>query len=72
MKASITLTLTLDEDFVFSEAIKRGVLPEIVEREIVADLECRTVDCCRWRDGIAPDGVTSRIEFVPSPTTAQA
>src|SRR5262245_52334591 len=64
VKASITLTLTLDEDFLSAQAVKRGVLPEVIEREIIADLECRVCDVCKWRDGIAPHGVTSRVELI--------
>lgn len=63
MKALITLIVEFDDEFVISEALRHGRPPEVIAKEIAGDLECRTVDCCRWRDGVEPGGVSSRIDL---------
>jgi hypothetical protein len=71
MKAAITLTIAFDEDYLVAQASKRGISTDLVAREVIGDLECRAVDCCRWRDGISPAGVASHVQF-PSPEPEQA
>jgi len=62
MKADITLTVTLDDHVLISEALRRGRPPASIAREIIGDVECRVVDAVRWRDGV--DHVASRVEHV--------
>ena len=52
MKALITLTVTLDEDFVESEAIRHGRTFEEISQELLGRLECDLADVARWRHGI--------------------
>ena len=61
--ARIVLDVELDEDHVFAQAVKRGVLPDIIATEILAQLEGQAVDSVRWTDGVRPgNGIASRAE----------
>ena len=62
MKATITLTVTVDEDYVAAEALRRGKPPDVIRRELIASLECDLNDVCRWRRGHGVEAVGSRVQ----------
>lgn len=64
MKATILLTIDLDEDFIATEAVKRGKLTDVIASEILGDLECRVVDTCRWRDGVVRGSLRSEVKLL--------
>jgi hypothetical protein len=68
MKATFTLTITVDEDFVESEAIRHGRTFEEIAQEVLGRLECDLADVARWRHGIdQAAGVKSQVEVQPTP-----
>jgi hypothetical protein len=61
VKASILLEIRIDEDFVASEALRRGKPASIIREEFIASLECDLNDVCRCRRGHGVESVVSRV-----------
>jgi hypothetical protein len=51
-RVRVQVEVELDPDFVHAIAERSGQRVEHVLAEIASDLECRTHDACRWKDGV--------------------
>jgi len=64
MRATILLTIDVDEDFIASEALRRGRPTDIIRQEFIAALECDLNDVCRHRRGHGVESVGSRVHHL--------
>jgi hypothetical protein len=62
MTATFSLTITVDDDFMATEAERRGRTVDEVTHELVGRLECDLCDVARWRHGVDQKaGVRSKV-----------
>lgn len=55
---TFTVRVRLDAEAIAREGQRAGMSLERAREAVLADVECRLSDVCRWRDGIERVGVT--------------
>lgn len=62
MRATITLTVDLDQEQVLARAMRAHQTPAETIRELVADLECSAFDSLRHKEAVGRLGVIAEVK----------
>jgi hypothetical protein len=57
MRVTFSIDIDLDTEAITREGQRHGYSLERAREAVLADIECRLSDVCRWRDGVQRVGV---------------